>query len=64
LGKLFKLYGFLESSEELNTHGSGLGLYICKKIVEEFGGEISVNSELGIGSKFLFAFKLSEIEIN
>jgi signal transduction histidine kinase len=31
--KLFKLFGFLESSKELNVKGIGLGLYICKKLV-------------------------------
>ena len=27
--KLFKLYGFLESTKEINAKGVGLGLYIC-----------------------------------
>jgi signal transduction histidine kinase len=32
LGKLFKLFGFLDSSKELNTKGIGLGLHISKMI--------------------------------
>ena len=31
--KLFKLFGYLDSTKELNTKGIGLGLYISKQIV-------------------------------
>ena len=31
--KLFKLFGFLDSSKELNTRGIGLGLHISRMIV-------------------------------
>ena len=40
--KLFKLYGLLESSREVNAKGVGLGLFICKKIVNKFKGDITV----------------------
>ena len=60
-GKLFKLFGFLKTTEKKNTKGIGLGLYISKRIVEFFGGgKIDLQSELGIGTTFTFKFKLGE----
>lgn len=33
--------------------GTGLGLPICKNIVEHYGGDISVKSEMGVGTTFI-----------
>lgn len=40
--------------------GSGLGLAICKTIVEEHGGEIGVNSEVGQGTAVWFTLPVSD----
>ena len=48
----------------MNVHGIGLGLNLSKKIIEQFGGKIEVDSEYGVGSTFKFTLKLIEINHN
>ena len=54
--KLFKMFGFLESTKAMNKKGIGLGLFICKTISEKFNGRCYVESEIGKGSNFSFSF--------
>ena len=60
--KLFKMFGYLEDKNKVNIHGIGLGLNLSKRIVEQFGGKISVHSELGVGSTFEFTLRLYKHE--
>jgi signal transduction histidine kinase len=52
LPHIFKRFYRAENARAEGKVGSGLGLAICKLVVELHGGEISVESDLGKGTKF------------
>src|SRR5699024_3227403 len=52
LEDIFKRFHQGDRSLEFNPGGSGVGLYLVKKLVEMQGGKIYVHSELGSGSTF------------
>jgi len=54
MGKLFEPFQQLESTYEKKYEGTGLGLALCKRIVELHGGNIRAESEYGKGSRFTF----------
>ena len=52
LSKVFMQFHQIDSSQKREQRGTGLGLTICKEIVEHYGGKIWVESQLGEGSVF------------
>lgn len=50
--KLFGMFSRLHNQSK----GSGIGLYIVKKIMDKMGGEVKVSSQVGIGSTFTLIF--------
>lgn len=55
---------YITSAKRFRKVGYGLGLYICKKIIEGHNGEIYVNSEEGRGSEFIFTLPLRKSVAN
>ncbi len=56
---IFERYHSSLKTSETDT-GSGLGLFICKHIIEAHGGSIAVESEVGVGSCFTFTLAVAE----
>jgi PAS domain S-box-containing protein len=50
--KIFEKFYRLDPQQTTGVGGSGLGLYICRELVERMNGWLSVESEPGVGSRF------------
>ncbi len=57
---IFEKFKQVEAADGKRKSGTGLGLPICKQIVEEHGGMIGVESEEGKGSTFWFRVPVDE----
>lgn len=51
---IFNIFETAAVKDKFDQTGNGIGLATVKKIVEKLGGEVSVESELGKGAKFIF----------
>lgn len=62
LGRIFERFYRVDAHRNRETGGSGLGLSICKHIIEAHGETIKVMSTEGAGSVFSFSLPLAKVE--
>jgi signal transduction histidine kinase/Tfp pilus assembly protein PilF len=60
LDKLFRIDNKIQTKGTANEKGTGLGLVLCHEFVTKNGGVISVESEKGKGSIFVFSLPISK----
>ena len=58
LEKIFNRLYRVETSRNMKTGGHGLGLAIARELAHQLGGEITAESQYGLGSKFTFSLNL------
>ena len=61
--QLFTEFFRAENAKKMNLRGTGLGLAIVKQVVQNAGGQILVESEVGRGSTFTFVLLAAEMPV-
>jgi signal transduction histidine kinase len=54
IDKIFERFYKIDKSRSYDVKGAGMGLYLCKMIVELHGGQIAARSEIGEYAEFIF----------
>ena len=62
LAQIFQPFNQGDSGADAAASGAGLGLTIAREIAQAMGGDISVSSEPGVGSTFVFSARLPMVE--
>lgn len=58
---IFKMFSRVHTED---YEGSGIGLSLCKRIIDKLGGKITIHSEIGVGTSFHLHFPASIIQIH
>jgi two-component system, sensor histidine kinase len=53
IDSLFIDFNSLDEHKKVNASGRGLGLSICRMIIDKMGGNVNVKSKVGVGSTFM-----------
>jgi len=62
MAHLFQRFRRLHENEQKRVSGTGVGLFLCKHLVEAHGGTIEVASEPGAGSTFSFTIPIADAD--
>lgn len=62
IDKLFRIETHYSTEGTSKESGTGLGLLLCREIVHKFGGNIWVESELNIGSRFFISIPAKDLK--